>query len=562
MNILGISCFYHDSCACLLKDGRIVAAAQEERFNRSKYSEAFPVNAINFCLQAADLTIRDVDYVGFYEKPFLKFSRVLLNHIKGYPFTLKNFMDTMPDWLEDRLIIPLKLERDLSYKGKTLFIKHHLAHAAGAFLASPFQEAAILTVDGVGEWATASYGKGQGNSIQIYKEMDYPDSLGLLYSIVTTYLGFRVFEGEGKVMGLAGYGSPAYLDKFKEIVTVRPDGSFRMDQKFFNFNRGSRMYNREFIRLFGPPREPGSVFQQRHYDVASSLQVFIEEVLTAMANHVYNETGLDKLCLAGGVFLNCVANYKILKNCHFKDIFIQPAAGDSGGALGVALYIYNCLLKQPRNFIMTSASLGPEFSLRAIKRALLNQGLAFKEFTDDDLPKYIAKRLSEDKIVGWFQGRMELGPRALGNRSILANPCNPAMKDLLNEKVKKRESFRPFAPAVLEERVADYFELDRPSPFMLLAPPVKEEKKKVIPAVTHADGTARVQTVNKEDDRRLWSLIKEFEAISGVPVIINTSFNLKGEPIVCTPEEAIDCFQRSQMDCLVLENFVVERELN
>jgi carbamoyltransferase len=559
MNILGISCFYHDSCACLLKGGIIVAAAQEERFNRQKYSDAFPLNAINFCLQSAGMTIMDVDYIGFYEKPFLKFSRVLLNHLKGYPFTLKNFLETMPEWLQERLVIPLKLESDLSYKGKTLFVKHHLSHAASAFLASPFQESAILTVDGVGEWATASYGAGKGNSIEIYKEIEYPDSLGLLYSIVTTYLGFKVFEGEGKVMGLAGYGNPVYLDRFKDIILLQPDGSFYMDRKFFNFNRGFRMYNDRFISIFGPDRKPDENFSQRHYDIASSLQAFTEEVLLRMARHIHAETELDNLCLAGGVFLNCIANHKILKEGSFKKIFIQPATGDSGGAIGAALYIYNTLLNNKRDFIMRSAALGPEFSNQQIKRFLLNSGLTFREFNDSELAKYTAKKLAEDNIVGWFQGRMELGPRALGNRSILANPCNPSMKDILNNKVKKRESFRPYAPMVLEEKASYYFELDGPSPFMLLAPLVKEEKRNIIPAVTHVDFTARVQTINKDYDLKLWGLIKEFEKLTGVAVIVNTSFNLRGEPIVCTPEEAIEVFKRTQMDYLVLGNFVAEK---
>lgn len=559
MNILGISCFYHDSAACLLKDGKVIAAAQEERFNRQKYSQVFPLNAINFCLQAGDITVNDLDYVGFYEKPFLKFSRILLNHLKGYPFTLRNFLETIPDWLEDRLIIPLKIERDLGYKGKILFIKHHLSHAASAFFASPFEEAAILTVDGVGEWATATYGRGRGNQLEILKEMHYPDSLGLLYSIVTTYLGFKVFEGEGKVMGLAGYGKPIYLDKLKEAVLVRPDGSFMLDERYFNFNRGSRMYNQNFISLFGSERKEDEELNQRHTDIAASLQALTEEILVKMARHVYEQTGIDKLCLAGGVSLNCVANYKILKATPFKEIFIQPAAGDNGAAIGVALYIYNTLLGNPRNFIMQSASLGPEFSEKQMERALLNSGLAFKKLDDSLLARYLAEKLAQDKIVGWFQGRMEFGPRALGNRSILANPCNAKIKDILNSKVKKRESFRPYAPLVLEEKVQDFFELDSPSPFMLLAPLVRQDKKNLLPGITHADGTARVQTVNQERLPRLWLLIKEFEKITGVPVVINTSFNLKAEPIVCTPQEAISAFLKTQMDYLVLGNFVAER---
>jgi len=562
MNILGISCYYHDSAACLLQDGKIVAAAQEERFNREKYSSAFPINAINFCLQFKDLTIYDVDYIGFYEKPYLKFARVTVDHLRSWPFSLKNFLDVMPNWLSDRLIIPITLKKELGYKEKVLFIKHHLSHAASTFLVSPFEESAILTVDGMGEWATTTFGFGRENNIKILKEIDYPDSLGLLYATVTTYLGFKVFEGEGKVMGLASYGKPKYIDKFREIITVKPDGSFKLDPGFFSFNKSFKMYNKKFVKTFGEERNPEDKIEERHHDIAASLQKFVEETLVTIARNLHNETKMDNLCLAGGVFLNCVANSKILEETPFKEIFIQPAASDSGGALGVSAYIYHSILGKPRDYIMTDAYLGPEFSSKQIKRTLLNSGLNFKEFTDSELVKNIANKISLNQIVGWFQGRMELGPRALGNRSILANPCNPDMPELLNTKVKKRESFRPYAPSVLEERSAEFFQLKGSSPFMLLSPRVKEEKKTVIPAVTHVDGTARVQTVSKSTNPKFWQLIKEFENITGVPVVLNTSFNLRGESIVCTPQEAINCFRRSQMDCLVLGNYVVDKEEN
>jgi carbamoyltransferase len=560
MNILGISCFYHDSAACLLQDGKVVSAAQEERFNREKYSCVFPINAINFCLQAKDLTVYDVDYIGFYEKSYLKFSRVILSHLRSYPFSLKNFLGTTPSWLEDRLIMPLVLKKELGFEGNALFIKHHLSHAASAFLVSPFEEAAILTADGVGEWATATYGIGKGNEIKVFKEIQYPDSLGLLYTAVTTYLGFQAHSGEGKIMGLAGYGKPSYIDKFREIVMVKPDGSFRLDPRFFGFNKGSRMYSRRFVKTFGEERKPDGEIKERHIDIAASLQKFLEETLIAIAMNVYNETKMDKLCLAGGLFLNCVANNRILEETPFKEVFIQPAAGDSGGAMGAACYIYSSILKNPRNYIMTDAYLGPDFNPDQIRRVLINQRLDFKELDDSGLFRYVAKILSQDKIVGWFQGRMEFGSRALGNRSILANPCNPDMKELLNSKVKKREPFRPYAPAVLEERAGEFFEFRNLSPFMLLSPRVKEDKKEVIPAVTHIDGTARMQTVNKNTNPRFWQLIKEFENITGIPVIVNTSFNLKGESIVCSPQDALDVFLRSQMDCLVLGNYVVERK--
>jgi len=559
MNILGISCFYHDSAACLLQDGKIIAAASEERFNRQKNSPVFPVNAINFCIQKANLTVDDINYIGFYEKSFLKLYRVLLSHLKAYPFSFKNFLDTIPNWLEERLILPLLLKKELGYEGKVLFIKHHLSHAASAFLVSPFEEAAILTADGVGEWTTMSLGVGKGRDIKVFKEMHFPNSLGLLYTAVTTYLGLEALIGEGKVMGLAGYGKPCYLDKFREMVTVKPDGSFMIDQRFFGFNKGSRMYSNRLIKALGRDRKPQEDIKQRHCDIAASLQKFTEDVLITIANNLYNDSKVDKLCLAGGLFLNCVANSRILENTPFKEVFIQPAAGDSGGALGVASYIYHSILNNNRSCVMQDAYLGPDFSQNQMKRALVNNGINFKEFSDDSLFKYIAQRLSQDKIIGWFQGRMEFGPRALGNRSILANPGNPEMKDLLNQRVKKRESFRPYAPAALEEKITDFFNAKQFSPFMLLSAEVNKDKKTIIPAVTHIDGSARVQSVSKNINPKLWNLIKEFENITGLAVILNTSFNLNREPIVCAPEEAVSCFKRSQMDCLVLGNYVAEK---
>jgi carbamoyltransferase len=559
VNILGISCFYHDSAACLVKDGKVVAAASEERFNRQKNSPLFPIQAINSCLQAADLTAYDIDHLGFYEKPFLKFYRVILSHLRAYPFSFKNFLDTMPHWLQDRLIMPLLFKNEIGFDGEAMFIPHHLSHAASTFLVSPFTEAVILTADGVGEWATMSYGIGKGNQIKILKEMHYPDSLGLLYTAVTTYLGFEALEGEGKVMGLAGYGKPRFLDNFKEMVKVYPDGSFRIDRRFFGFNEGSRMYSKGFVKLFGRERRKDEEIQERHCDIAASLQRFTEDILVGISRDLYSTFKIDRLCLAGGLFLNCVANSRILEETPFKEVFIQPAAGDSGGALGAAVYIYNTLLGNARNYTMTDAFLGPGFSDSHIRNILRHQRLEYKEFADDDLARYIAEKIFQNKIVGWFQGKMEFGPRALGNRSILANPCNPGMKDLLNTKVKKRESFRPYAPVVLEERAADYFEAKQFSPFMLLAAKVREDKKTLLPAVTHIDGTARVQVVNKITHPKLCGLLEAFEHLSSIPVIINTSFNLRGEPIVCMPAHALDVFFRSKMDILVLGNFVLEK---
>ncbi|MFA5350594.1 MAG: carbamoyltransferase N-terminal domain-containing protein [Candidatus Omnitrophota bacterium] len=559
MNILGISCYYHDSAACLIKDGIIIAAAQEERFNRIKNSFCFPVNAINYCIQESNITFLDIDYVGFYEKPFLKFHRVILDHLKTWPFSFLNFLDSMPKWLQDRLTLPLTLEKEIGFKGKTLFVKHHLSHAASSFLVSPFDQAAILTCDGIGEWATLAYGIGRGNQIKIYNELRYPHSLGLLYSTLTAYLGFSANQEEGTVMALASCGNPVFLDKFRKIFVIKPDGSFILDTSYFNFNKGRRMYSNKFIKTFGNDRKFNDILETRHCDIACSLQKFVEEVLITITRNIYNETKMEKLCLAGGSFLNCVVNNKILEDSLFKEIFIQPAAGDAGGALGAAAYIYHSILKKNRNYIMTHPYLGPAFSASQIRRILLNSNLIFKEFNETELTKQVAERLAKNQIVGWFQGRAEFGPRALGNRSILANPCNPQVKELLNSKVKKREPFRPYAPAVLEERADEFFEMRCKSPFMLLAPKVKEGKRTLIPGVVHVDGTARVQTVSKDTNPRFWQLIKDFENITGVPIVLNTSFNLRREPIVCSPEDAVGSFRKSKMDCLVLENYVVDK---
>ena len=561
MNILGISCYYHDSAACLIKDGVVVAAAQEERFNRIKNSSGFPINAINYCVQESQITFDDIDYVGFYEKSYLKFHRVISSHLQAWPLSLPNFLGTMPQWLRDRLILPLTLEKEIGFKGKTLFIKHHLSHAASAFLVSPFNEAAILTCDGVGEWATLTCGFGRGNEIKTYKELRYPHSIGLLYSALTAYLGFAVNQEEGTVMALASCGNPVYLDKFKEILVMKPDGSFILDTAYFNFNQGPRMYSRKFIKTFGKDRKPGDKLEEKHSDIAASLQKIIEEALITIARNIYDETKMKNLCLAGGSFLNCVANNRILEDGPFKEIFIQPAAGDAGASLGVAAYIYHSILNEPRKYPMTHPYLGPGFSANQIRRILLSLNMDFQEFSEAELTHNIAGRLAKNEIVGWFQGRVEFGNRALGNRSILANPCNPDIKELLNSKVKKRESFRPYAPAVLEERADEFFELRCKSPFMLLAPKVRNEKRGLIPGATHIDGTARVQTVSRETNQKFWQLIKDFENITGVPMVINTSLNLRGEPIVCSPEDAINIFRKSEMDCLVLENFVIDKKV-
>jgi len=429
MTVLGLSCYYHDSCAVLIHNGRVVAAAQEERFNRDKYSAVFPIQAINYCLQEAGLTIYDVDHVAFYEKMFLKFERTLLSHISGYPFTLKNFLETMPLWLKDRLAVPYMIEEELSFKKKIFNVKHHLSHSASAFLVSPFEESAILTVDGVGEYAVASFGTGEGVNIKIHKELHYPHSVGLLYSIVTAFLGFRVFSGEGKVMALAEFGQPEYLDQFRKIVHLKDDGSFQLDTSYFAFNRGEKMHNRKFEALFGPARREGEELTDRHRNIAASLQRLTEEILLKMAHHVHRVTKKKYLCMAGGVFLNVTANSRILNEGPFEDVFVQPAAGDAGAALGAAAYVYHSFAGNPRSYVMKSAALGPSFSARSIEVLLKNRQVPFRKLGTAELLEVVAEKLKRNQVVGWFQGRMEFGPRALGQRSILANPADPLAKD-------------------------------------------------------------------------------------------------------------------------------------
>ena len=559
MNILGLSCFYHDAAACLIKDGQVMAAAQEERFDRVKGSSAFPIKAIDFCLKKEDLTISDLNYVVFYEKPYLKFERVILDHLRSYPFSLKNFLSTIPNWLQDRLALPLKIKEELGYEGKVLFVPHHLSHAASTFFVSPFKEAAIITADGVGEWTTATVGVGRENKISIMKELRYPNSLGLLYTAVTTYLGFKANTGEGKVMAFAALGKPIYLDKFKKIISIKNDGSFKLDQKYFGFCKGTKMYSDKFIQLFGKERIVGKADEKRHYHIAASLQAILEEILLKMANFLYQKTRLKNLCLAGGTFLNCVANSRILKETRFQRVFIQPAAGDAGGALGAAVCVYHQFLNKPRSYVMKDAYLGPLFTKRQMLKALRKNQAKYKELTNRKLIKFTARKVFENKIVGWFQGAMEFGPRALCHRTILANASYSKMKDLLNEKVKHREWFRPYGIIILREKLKNYFDADFDSPYMILIGKVKKEKEKLIPSALHVNGTSRLQTITKEENGTIYDVVKEFERIFGIPLMINTSFNDKGEPIVCTPDDAYNCFVKTKMDYLVLGNYVVEK---
>lgn len=558
MLVLGFSCYYHDACAVLIKDGVIIAAAQEERFNRDKYSPVFPIQAVNYCFQQAGVTIYDVDEVAFYEKMFLKFERTILSHVAGYPFTLRNFVDTLPLWLKDRLAVPYYVEEELCFKKPMWFVKHHLSHAASSFLVSPFERAAILTVDGVGEYACASFGTGHGTDIKVQKELHYPHSLGLLYSIVTAYLGFRVFSGEGKVMALAELGTPDFLGELRRIVDVREDGSFRIDTRYFSFNRGEKMHNARFEEVFGPARQEGAELTDRHRAMAASLQRLTEEILLKMASHVRRVTGEDNLCLAGGVFLNVTANSRIRNEGPFRDVFIQPAAGDAGAALGAASYVYHSVFGNPRTEVLNSCALGGAFTDRQVEVVLRNKRTKYRKLDRESLVAEVAGRLAEDQVVGWFQGRMEFGPRALGNRSILANPASPTMKDRLNRIIKHREDFRPFAASVLREHVAEWFEGVGDSPFMLEVGRLRGDRMGRIPAVTHANQTSRIQTVTPEHNGVYYDLIRAFHARTGLPMLLNTSFN-EDEPIVHTPAEALRCFEDTGMDCLVMENLIVER---
>ncbi len=559
MDILGVSCFYHDSSACLVRDGRVIAAAQEERFSRKKNTDVFPIEALNFCAQEAGVIFDDVAALAYFEKPYLKFSRVLIEHLNSYPFSLRSFLRSMPKWLDDRLILPLVIQEELSTTAPVHFFKHHVSHAASAFLPSPFEESAIMTCDGVGEWTTMTLGSGRGSDLRLRKEICYPDSLGLLYTTVTVFLGFHAHGGEGKTMGLAAYGEPRFQKEIDQIITVFPDGSFRLNQRFFSYRSGSKMWNKNFEALFGPARAPGTEWLQRHYDLAATLQAVVEKIFILSARTVHKETGLRNLCLAGGVTLNCVANAKLLEETEFQNIFVQPAAGDAGGALGAALYLSNTIHREPRH-VLEHSFLGPEFSEYEIEKALKNSGITnFLKLPEDDLVARCADFLFQDKTLGWFQGRMEFGPRALGGRSILANPCSPRIKDILNHKVKKRESFRPFAPMVLEESAERYFHLKIRSPYMLLAPKVRAEMRDRLPGITHADGTARVQTIGQREHPLLRKLIQAFETRSGIPVLLNTSFNRNGEPVVCKPQHAIDCYLNSGLEGLAIGPFWVEK---
>jgi carbamoyltransferase len=561
MNILGISAFYHDSAAALLRDGQLVAAAHEERFTRKRHDAAIPRLATRYCLEEAGLAIDDLDYVVFYDKPFVKFERILITYLSTFPRSLPSFSKAIPLWLKEKLLVPKALERELGWKGEVLFAEHHQSHAASAFLPSPFEESAILTLDGVGEWATATQGVGRGGSFELLREIRFPHSLGLLYSAFTYYLGFKVNSAEYKVMGAAPYGEPKHVDTIlRHLVDLREDGSFKLDMKYFAYDYGLTMTNRRFEELFGHPRRlPESKMEQFHWDMAASVQKVTEEVVLRIARDLHARTGMKHLCLAGGVALNCVANGRLLREGPYQDIWVQPAAGDAGGALGAALFAHNCVLGKPRALRMDHAFWGPRFSDEEIRRFLDARGAPYRTLPRDETIRETARLLDEDQaVVGWFQGRMEWGPRALGSRSILADARNQENWKRVNLKIKFRESFRPFAPACLAEKAGEWFDIDRESPYMLLVCQVREGRG--IPAVTHVDGSARLQTVTRAQHAEFYDLIHAFDERTGCPVIINTSFNVRGEPIVCTPEDAYLCFMRTNMDVLVLGNQILHKK--
>jgi carbamoyltransferase len=592
-HILGISAYYHDSAAALVVDGHIVAAAQEERFTRKKQDAGFPAHAIEYCLQEAGIALNDIDQVIFYDKPLIKFERLLETYLSYAPQGFKSFLASMPIWLKDKLFLKTTLKRELGKLAGSeknlpplLFSEHHKSHAASAFFPSPYEKAAVLCLDGVGEWATSSVWLGDGNTLEGQWEINFPHSLGLLYSAFTYYTGFKVNSGEYKLMGLAPYGEPVYVDLILEnLLDVKDDGSFRLDMSYFNYATGLTMTNSKFDALFGgPPREAESEITQRQMDLARSIQVVTEEVVLKIARNIHKELGTDYLCLAGGVALNCVSNGRLLREGPFKDIWIQPAAGDAGGALGAALSVWYEYLEKPRTVSagddMQGSYLGPRADEDAIRSYLDSIGAQYEELDDAALMPQLAQILNSENVIGWSQGRMEFGPRSLGGRSIIGDPRSKKMQSVMNLKIKYRESFRPFAPAVKAERVSDWFEIDRPSPYMLLVAPVKEEKclsmtedqqqlfgieklnipRSELPAVTHVDYSARIQTVHTETNPRFHKLLDAFESVSGCPVLVNTSFNVRGEPIVCTPEDAYRCFMRTEMDYLVLEGFLLSKK--
>jgi len=555
-----------------LKDGEIVSAAQEERFTRKKHDTDFPINAIKYCLESQNIKIDNIDYIGFYEKPILKFERLLFQHLQMFPKSYKTFISSIPSWINEKLRLIRIIKRKLKYHGQVMFVNHHLAHAA-SFLISPFTKSAILTADGVGEWTTTAYGIGERDNVGLIKEIEFPSSLGLLYSTITAYLGFSVNNSEYKVMGLAPYGDMnkecnLFYKKLMSIIDIKKDGSFRLDMDYFAFHYQNKMPSRKLCALLGGGiRRPEEEITQRHKDIAAAVQLVFEEIMTGILNYVYKETKCENLVLGGGSALNSVFNGKIIKKTKFKRIWIQPDPSDGGTSIGAASYIYNSILNKKRSFTFRNAYLGPSYSDFEIKEFLDQNKIRYTLFKNEkEMIERVANLIYENSVIGWFQGRMEWGPRALGARSILSNPCNPDMKEILNLKVKHREKFRPFAPVVCEDDATKYFDCDKPIPepadFMLMVYPVKEKYRKIIPAVTHIDGSGRLQTIKRHQNKLYYDLIKEFGKISGIPILINTSFNIRGEPIVCSPFDAYKCMMGTGIDYLVMGTFLIKREHN
>jgi len=586
MYILGISAYYHDSASCLLKNGEIIAAAQEERFTRKKHDQSFPINSINYCLSEAGISSSDLQIIAFYDKPFLKFERILETYLQFAPIGIRSFLKAMPLWIKKKLWVKILIQEELGFNGKILFPEHHSSHAASAFYASPFQRAAFLTMDGVGEWATTSYGIAESNKMEILADIKFPNSLGLLYSAFTYYTGFRVNSGEYKVMGLAPYGEAKYKDLiYEHLIDVKDDGSFKMDMSYFSYNVGLEMTNQKFNNLFGGlPRKPETELTQKEMDLARSVQEVIEEIVIKIAKHIKKETKQKFLCLAGGVALNCVANGKLIRSGLFEDIFIQPAAGDAGGALGCAYIAWYQYLGSNRQAdggqdFMKGSYLGPEYNNQQIKNYLDQNNFHYKKLTDKELPEKIADLIAQQNVIGWFQGRMEYGPRALGSRTIIGDARSPEMQKKINLKIKFREGFRPFAPSIREENISEYFDIDRPSPYMLLVADVTRDRRiptndnqkpflgleklnivrSEVPAITHVDYSARIQSVNIKTNKRYYDLLTIFLKKYGCPLVVNTSFNIRGEPIVCTPEDAYICFMRTDMDYLILNNYLLSK---
>lgn len=571
MHVLGLSCFYHDSAAAILEDGKIMAASEEERFTRIKHDNSFPKNAIEFCLRKTGITVNDLQAVVFYEKPFIKFERILYNTIATFPSSYQWFIKAIPVWLQKKLWLSHLLKKEIDYKGKVYYGDHHLSHAASSFYASPFKESAYLTADGVGEWTTGSIGHIKNGKITVLKELHYPHSLGLLYSTFTAFLGFEVNNGEYKVMGLAAYGKPKYKDLiYQHIVEVKEDGSIKLNLDYFAFHYSFVSYSEKFVELFGDIVAPEKKFTEKAADIASSIQKVTEEIIIKQVNHLWTLAPLQNLCFAGGVALNCVANAEILKQTPYKNLYVQPAAGDAGGAVGAAYYFWHLLQEQKKLPYEPQApwthayfgSDGSDYKGQDIETFIQRKGITYTKYLNQkNLIESVAKLIAQNKVIGWFQGRQEFGPRALGNRSIIGNPACPQMQEILNLKIKHREKFRPFAPSVLQESARKYFELDYDdSPFMLLVAPVKEAFRTKLPAITHVDGSARLQTVTKESNPLYYDLIKKVGEITDFDVIVNTSFNIRGEPIVRTPEEAFHCFASTDMDVLVLKNFVIHKK--